>query len=75
MVSSVEVEFVGGLIDGQRRVLQCDAQGLPPVVLKFEELPPVNWATKEMPPPVELVFRREVNPADDGALWLYRLVP
>lgn len=73
MITSVEVEIVGGRADGQRRVLETDEYGLPPAVFKMREFPAVNWRTREIPEPIERVFIREANPADDGALWLYRL--
>jgi hypothetical protein len=71
---SVGIQFVGGPADGKQLVIDGDPMNPPPTteVLVPEAL---NWRELDSGQPPEIrkaLYRREVNAADDGPLWLYR---
>lgn len=58
-MSSVGIQFVGGPADGQLLVIPADPWNPPHV---YDQIANANG---------RLVYRREVNPGDDGPLWHY----
>jgi hypothetical protein len=66
---SAEVEFSGGPADGKRLVVQADEDGSPAPIFKTPGIPAEVFSADEPPPEL---YRLDVNPADDGPLWLYR---
>lgn len=74
---SAGIQFVGGPADGRLLVIQGDPMNPPPTteVLVQE---PFNWRELDAgrtPEIRKVLYRREVNPSDDGPLWLYRYDP
>lgn len=57
---SVGIQFVGGPADGQLLVIPADPMNPPRL---YEDLVSANGH--------RLIYRREVNPGDDGPLWHY----
>ncbi|MEU3851735.1 hypothetical protein [Streptomyces sp. NPDC029554] len=71
---SAGIQFVGGPADGRLLVIEGDPMNPPPTteVLVQE---PFNWRELDVGKVPEIrkaLYRREVNPSDDGPLWLYR---
>jgi hypothetical protein len=71
---SVEIKLVGGPADDKLLVIDGDPMNPPPTA---ELLAPevLNWRQLDaghVPEIRKLLYRREVNTADDGPLWLYR---
>lgn len=60
-MNSVGIQFVGGPADGQLLVIPGDPWNPPHV---YDQM--ANASGRR------LVYRREVNPGDDGLLWHYR---
>jgi hypothetical protein len=77
----VEIELVGGIVDGKRLTICCDPMNPDPVIEVAEPLPvklvPLP-APGEMPDPSgsfqRVRYARDLEPtrADTGPLWLYR---
>jgi hypothetical protein len=63
---TVEIELSGGPVDGMRVAVPGDPMD-PPAIYEMRQAPRQFAAA-----PRRLVYRRHVNPADTGALWLYR---
>ncbi|WP_019061713.1 hypothetical protein [Streptomyces prunicolor] len=59
-MSSVGIQFAGGPVDGQLLAIPADPWN-PPHTCELRNADGYR-----------LVYRRHVNPADDGPLWLYR---
>lgn len=71
---SVEVQFVGGPADAKLLVIDGDPMN-PPLTTEVLQPTPLNWNELDagvVPPIRKALYRREVNDADDGPLWLYR---
>lgn len=71
---SVDIQLVGGPADGREVVISGDPMNPPPTteVLVSEA---VNWRqldSGQVPEIRKALYRRRVNAADDGPLWLYR---
>lgn len=60
---SVGIRFVGGPADGKEFVIPGDPMD-PPETCDVFQPSPVGV--------VRIEYRREVNPEDEGPLWLYR---
>ena len=70
---AVEVEFVGGPADGVHRVLDDDPYS-PPKTVEVKMVLDVVGEDAGTGKPVGLqmlVYRRAVNPADEGPAWIY----
>lgn len=74
---SVEIQLVGGPADGKLVVIPGDPMD-PPLTWEVYGAPSGRtWATAKQGQATgagmsRLIYRREVNPEDDGPLWLYR---
>lgn len=71
---SVGIQFVGGPAHGKQLVIDGDPMN-PPLTTAVLEPPSFNWRELEAGHVLEIrkaLYRREVNPSDDGPLWLYR---
>lgn len=79
-MSGVGVEFVGGPIDGEQRVVPCNAEMVPELPYYIvPECRPLRWDVETNAPLAESLvvqhqYRRELSQRDDGPLWLYRWV-
>ncbi|MEU2264954.1 hypothetical protein ABZ568_00570 [Streptomyces olindensis] len=60
-MSGTGIQFVGGPADGQLLVIPADPWNPPHL---YDQMSKASGR--------RLVYRREVNPGDDGPLWLYR---
>lgn len=74
---SVGIRLVGGPADGKDVVIPGDPMNPPPVWEVFAAASGSIWATAKQGQQSgagmrKLIYRREVNPDDDGPLWLYR---
>lgn len=73
-MNAVDVLFVGGPADGEISAVPSEPDGKPPTSYKVVEAPtfPAD-PMAEFIVPREREYRREVNPSDDGPLWIYRM--
>lgn len=78
MTNYLEVEFVGGPLDGQQGMLPPEITGAgpadwqPPMVARADMYVGHNDG---VPIIQHIVYERRVNPRDEGVLWLYDYVP
>lgn len=70
-MTSCEALFVGGPADGHLIAVRPGPDGNPPDRHGLPEVSGHTWSESDELPKVGL-YQREVNPADDGPLWLYR---
>jgi hypothetical protein len=71
---SAGIRFVGGPADGRLLVIDGDPMD-PPLTTEVLVQGPLNWRELDagrVPEIRKALYRREVNPSDDGPLWLYR---
>lgn len=66
-MSGVSIEFVGGPLDGQQRVMLFADPMDPALSLEVE-----TASLGVLPPIVKHRYEREPSTRDDGPLWLYR---
>ena len=71
---SVGIQFVGGPANGRLLVIEGDPMN-PPLTTEVLVQEPFNWRDLDAGKVLEIrkaLYRREVNPSNDGPLWLYR---
>jgi hypothetical protein len=71
---SVGIQFVGGPANGKQLVIEGDPMNPPSTteVLVPEALNRRQLDSGQVPEIRKALYRRAVNAADDGPLWLYR---
>lgn len=78
-MSLVQIEYVGGALDGRREVIEADSEEIPPpelyalAPLNNPTLPFVNGGRVEAIQTRRIVYERHPSPRPYGPLWLYIL--